>query len=759
MRQTTPYATRGKIGADTNFRQRYNSGVGQMKSFFAELKRRSVFKVAVAYAVVSWLLAQVVTAIEEPLSLPPWFDTGIIVLLLIGLPVALILAWAFELTPEGVKKTEEVDRAQSIAASTGQRLNYTITAALVAALGYFIWESRFSGPDIGDSDQVTGVATDKAIAVLPFINISADLEQEFFSDGISEELLNVLARVNGLRVTSRTSAFAFKGTSLSIPEVAAQLGVQYVLEGSVRRGSGQVRITTQLIDVETDSHLWSETYDREISDIFAVQDEIAGRVAQALKVRLLGADDQPIAPIPETSIDVYLDVLRARQQIAEFSSFESLQEGERLIESVIASDAAFAPAYVALAEVYLVMTETGMLSVAELLQKARPAVDTALALDDRLADAWLADAWLATLEDKAEHSTISRRRAYALEPNSPNVLRYRILRSYWERRPTGVTQAIDYLTAIDPFSGQTIIALNNWYSRQELNAKVRGIRERMPKALEQLGGALSWYTPLPEEDNTAAIEGMRRLIAIDPADPEGPALLALLLMDAGETEDVERLIRKGRSLDENHLTVAMVEALYMSYRGSSAEALRIAEKLARPRSPTRFGSREVSLRMLAGQALASSSNVDEVRSLIRLYESAYRGLAQSDLTSVYVWPAIYVKWAHLMAALDLAALYDAAGEGKRSGALLDAVAAELPFWPRRGVIGIGIADAELHALRGDDAAALAALRQAAAEGWTDKWWWFLDHSPHFELLRNTAEFAAIRADFAARAAVPTASSG
>jgi hypothetical protein len=227
-------------------------------------------------------------------------------------------------------------------------------------------------------------------------------------------------------------------------------------------------------------------------------------------------------------------------------------------------------------------------------------------------------------------------------------------------------------------------------------------------------------------------------------------------MDAGEPGEAEGLIREARALDAQHGFAAVVDALYRTYRGDDTGALKIADTLAQPRAFARWGSREMALRMLATRAI-SQNDASALRRLIPLYLSVYPELERGELASHSTFPALYVKWAHLMAALDLAALYKQTGDAAKSRTLLGAVEAELEFWPLRGVFGTGFAEAELHAARGEDKAALASLRKAEGDGLTYAWWWFLDHSPHFAHLRGAPEFAEIRASFAARAASPSGS--
>jgi TolB-like protein/Flp pilus assembly protein TadD len=264
-------------------------------SFFTELKRRNVFKVGGAYLVLAWFLIQVTVAAVPAFGMPEWVDTVVFFFCILGFPFALFFAWAFEVTPEGIKKESDISSDESIAVHTGRKFNFVIIGLLVLIAGYFVYESRFASEDeqnlvveslSTEIDSVKEIATEpegSSIAVLPFVNMSSDKEQEYFSDGITEEILNVLAKLPKLHVTSRSSSFFYKGKDIKISQVAEELGVNNILEGSVRRSGNKIRITAQLIEAKTDKHLWSQTYDREIKDIFAVQDEIAQAIVVVLK--------------------------------------------------------------------------------------------------------------------------------------------------------------------------------------------------------------------------------------------------------------------------------------------------------------------------------------------------------------------------------------------------------------------------------------------------------------------------------------------
>jgi TolB-like protein len=264
-------------------------------SLFAELQRRNVVRVGIAYAVIGWLLAQVAEFAFENFGAPDWVLKSVVVILILGLPLALFFAWAFELTPEGVKREREIDRSESITPITGRKLNFVIVGALVCAVGYFLWERQVDAPVMDATNRTEQPAASEAqaaapvprsIAVLPFVNMSSDQEQEWFSDGLTEEILNALARTPDLLVAARTSSFKFKGSAEDVPTIARSLGVAHVLEGSVRRGAGQLRVTAQLIRANDGFHLWSQTYDRDPDDVIAIQEEIAINIATALETAM-----------------------------------------------------------------------------------------------------------------------------------------------------------------------------------------------------------------------------------------------------------------------------------------------------------------------------------------------------------------------------------------------------------------------------------------------------------------------------------------
>ena len=369
-----------------------------MSGLFQELKRRNVFKVGTVYVVLAWLLAQITDVFLEPFGAPEWVIKTVLLLLIIGFPLALLFAWAFELTPEGLKKEKYVDRSKSITHETGQRLNLAIIFILILALGYFAVDKFILEPGRHlETGEVAAQpvaekepAKEKSIAVLPFVNMSSDPEQEYFSDGISEEILNSLAKIKKLKVAGRTSSFAFKGQNQDLRQIGDTLGVEHILEGSVRKSGAQVRITAQLIQVDDGFHLWSETYDRELTDVFAIQDEIANAILAQLKTALLeeGSIEVTVARTNSEAYDLYL---LAKQRMYERTG-PTIQSALELLDRAIAIDPDYAPAYAQRGIATLLLKEGsgsyGEIPLAQALSQGKVYLDRALALDPELAEAW-----------------------------------------------------------------------------------------------------------------------------------------------------------------------------------------------------------------------------------------------------------------------------------------------------------------------------------------------------------------------------------
>jgi TolB-like protein/Flp pilus assembly protein TadD len=465
-----------------------------MEQLIQELKRRNVLRVAIAYLVSAWLLIQVTETIF------PLFGFGhgparvVVLLLATGFPLALVFSWIYELTPDGLKLENEIDRSKSITPHTGKTLDRTIIAVLTLAVGYFAVDKFVLDPvrDEVLTETVTGNVRDEiliesygqqSIAVLPFVNMSDDASNEYFSDGISEEVLNLLARISELRVISRSSTFSFKGKDITMPAIADQLNVAHVLEGSVRKAGNTVRITVQLIEARTDTHLWSETYDRELDDIFAIQDEIAATVVDKLKVTLLGKvpQSQPL------DTEAYSLFLHARQ-LRRLQTTESLREAEKLYRQSLALEPNYAPSWVGLGAVYDNQVITDQIPYEEGMALAQSAVERALQIDPNSAAALDSLGWIL---DK-QSNDIAQAAAYVgraleLEPNDLDVLASaaRILQNL--RRLEEASVIRKYVVARDPLNPirYNNIGALNIYSRDynEAKANMERIIELSPDYL------------------------------------------------------------------------------------------------------------------------------------------------------------------------------------------------------------------------------------------------------------------------------------
>jgi len=390
-----------------------------MPKFLQELKRRNVIRVSVAYLVLSWVLLQVGDVLFEALRLDDSALTILVAILALGFIPLVVFAWIYELTPEGVKRESEIDRSQSITADTGRRLNIATVILLTAALGLFAW-AQF-GPNSGSSQVgmegpavATGTAQ-RSIAVLPFADMSAQADQAYFADGIAEELLNVLAQVDGLKVAARTSSFKFRGAEHDIVEIGHALNVATVLEGSVRKSGNKVRITAQLIDVAGGFHVWSESYDRELDNIFALQDEIAVSIVDALKLELhlQSTGNEPEVVDSGEAYDLFL---RGRD-LAREPSKDGLLRAIDFFERALAISPNFAPAHGAIATAWTWLEDYGGIPSQEAFDHAEPAARRALELDPNRADALTA---MGFLEDrKYDNATAARdyyERALAANP-------------------------------------------------------------------------------------------------------------------------------------------------------------------------------------------------------------------------------------------------------------------------------------------------------------------------------------------------------
>ena len=517
-----------------------------MGDFLKELKRRNVFRVGVAYVIVSWLIVQVIETVSDPLGLPEWTEAFFIVLVLAGLPLVLIFAWAFELTPEGLKKTKEVDEVESVTAHTGKKLNYAIIGVLVLALVYSFWERQgmvervetTAATEAGVQEVVKTSAA--SIAVLPFVNMSADPEQEYFSDGISEELLNLLAKIPELRVPARTSSFQFKGQNLDIADVAKQLNVAHVLEGSVRKADVRIRVTAQLIEAETGYHLWSDTYDRELTDIFAIQDEISASIVDALS-DTLGIKAE-VAPHVEGAAnpDAYNAFLFA-QHLIQKRTKPDIEAAITHYETALELDPNYAPAHAGLGLAWRLLLASratyGTLSLEESTSRALPHLERALELDSDLPEALGAMGLALDAQERYAEAIDYYERALAINPSQSDIRNwYSDALSTMGRERDAQTE-IEKAYQLDPLSLLTMYnyAISLTDSRQ-LDT-VEPVLERLSQMDPARGAAIMGYMRLQQGKPAEGAVEIFRGVDLDPSSLRLTAQAAITLAEFNLYDD------------------------------------------------------------------------------------------------------------------------------------------------------------------------------------------------------------------------------
>lgn len=419
-------------------------------SLFAELKRRNVFRVAVMYLAVSWLVLQATDVIGSLLELPSWSGKLVILLLMIGFPAALVFSWLYELTPDGVQRDRSNDTNAASRRNTARRLNLLTIAVAVLAL-LVVAVDRLVPEDPTPSDARSGIV---AIAVLPFVDLSSDKDQEHFGDGIAEEVLNLLANVQGLRVTSRTSSFSFKGQTADLPTIAGKLGVSHVVEGSVRKSGTRMRVTAQLINVADDEHIWSETYDREMTDVFAIQSDVAGQIARVLTTALSADEASLIGERPTNSLAAWQNFVAARNIYRSRLNADDIDRAISLVDDAIQQDKGFARAYSLRAALLLGPVFFGELSEDEAatMHEAVRTAEHALELAPQLGEPWFVLAQAAYREGRFDDADKHFRRGVSRAPNNADGRNwygsFLVSTGYLQRGWTEAQRSVD----IDPLS-------------------------------------------------------------------------------------------------------------------------------------------------------------------------------------------------------------------------------------------------------------------------------------------------------------------
>jgi len=516
-------------------------------SLFEELKRRNVFRVTIAYLIAAWLVLQVSELVLDTIEAPAWVLKVFLLVFALGLPIAVLFSWAYELTPEGIKREKEVDRNQSVTHNTGRKLNQITIAMVIALVALIAIDRMTASTSVQPATEVVAATAgadtdDKSIAVLAFEDLSPEGDQEYFADGLSEELLNVLAQTPGLQVAGRTSSFAFKGQNRDLREIGEILNVAHILEGSVRKSGNKIRVTAQLINTQTGFHLLSQTYDRDLTDVFAVQDEISASISKALRSELIGIQTNQVA---ETSIAAYDLYLVARQKIYTRDKDE-MTEASRLLDQAIAIDGEYAPALAQKALVLQLLSDGvgsyGDIPQAESYALSRPLIDKALLLDPNLAEA---HAVLGLIMDSDPDASVpmqiaSLEHALELNPNMDNARNWlSTAYSRFGKRAEG-RALLESVVERDPLFGPAFNNLIQSYLREEDYDLANSLIGRVERITGETGDVhQAWGSVAFTQGETAqAIRHLRKVHEENASDTVALLWYSWSLLALGEYETV-----------------------------------------------------------------------------------------------------------------------------------------------------------------------------------------------------------------------------
>ena len=588
-------------------------------SFIRELKRRNVFRVGIAYAVTSWLLIQVADILLESIGAPPWVMQTMFVVLGVGFIIAIFFAWAFELTPEGVKREADVDRSQSITPQTGHKLDRTIILILVVALGYFVADKFFLSAPVTEQEIVTTETSaeeehaPQTIAVLPFVDMSEDGDNEYFSDGLTEELLNILAKIRELRVAGRTSSFAFKGKDEDLRSIGEKLNVATILEGSVRKDSkrNRVRITAQLINVEDGYHLWSETYDRDLEDIFAIQEEIARKVAQALRITLLGEDEERIAEQEVTDLNAYDLYLQGLKSFNEYS-WASLRRAAEEFDQAIAKDPDYLPAQLKRSATWLQLASTGALPQSEALINAGPILEKILSEHPGNSEAHTQMAMVYRIRNDDAAREQAYQRALDIDPRNVVALAELGRMLFGKGK---VTRALEYLHEagrIDPYSVQVLwdqsMAHAMMLKPEESAQYTHRIGELEPtNPMRYYGQSIAQGLA---GNHGQAIMWEKRGVELDPNDHELPANMAIRWTTVGDLEQAELWAKKADEMGADKPVAILARVGLYQFREQYGLAADLSKRALDRKLDNRSLSNNTFRRVWIG-SLVHAGNIDE----------------------------------------------------------------------------------------------------------------------------------------------------
>jgi len=560
-------------------------------NFFAELKRRNVVRVGIAYVIGGWLLLQLTDVLSELLNLPEDFGPVVVAIIAIGLPIALFFAWAFELTPEGVKRERDVDRSQSVMPDTGKKLNNAILVLMAVAITYLLFDKfemgsepfsqETAGQEMNAGDEKRALTpaahiTRQSIAVLPFVNRSNREEDQFFTDGIHDDLLTTIARIGSMKVISRTSVMEYKNTTKKIPEIAKELGVANILEGGIQRSGNQVRINVQLIDAVTDEHLWAEIFDRELTaeNLFAIQSEISQKIADALEATLTPSEKDRINRIPTDNLEAFSAYTRGRLLMAS-REVDKLKQAAGEFQKAVELDPDFALAWVGVADSHYLWHLYGTLDRIDTLDIMDSATHRALAIDDQLGEAYTSLGQLHALRREPEKSEAAFKRSIELSPNYATAYHWYAMRL--RDFPLRAQQLIELMRKaqeLDPRSAIIGVALGGVYLNSGYYSKAEHqllkVLERVPDFVEAIRTLSSLYQMTNRYD--LALEYSRKSAQLDPGSPGRLLPQAFLYLSIGELEKADVIRQQAEETNPGYIGNGVFDVWANLARGNKPAA-------------------------------------------------------------------------------------------------------------------------------------------------------------------------------------------
>ncbi len=665
-----------------------------MAGLIVELRRRNVFKVGIAYLVAAWLLMQITDVVAPLLSLPGWVPRFIFLLLVIGFVPALILAWAYELTPEGIQRERDVERDRSIRHLTGRKLDHAIIAMMALAIVYLVVDNYVLEDE---TPPAVSPALETSIAVLPFRNRSASEDDAYFVDGIHDDILTQLTKLSTFdKVISRTSTERYRDTELPIPQIGDELGVATILEGGVQRAGNRVRINVQLIDTSDDEHLWAETYEREmtIENVFAIQSEIAREVVVALRGALTDDEAEQLAQLPTTSLEAHAEYAFGRRELPKRTG-EAILRAQAHFEKAVEIDPGYAMAWVGLAESRMLAAEYLGEPIESTIEGRWAAIDRALAINPLLGEAYASLALLHHHQGRIEEAESLYRKAVDLSPNyAPARQWYAGLLAGMGRYDEGEAQ-VRRAIELDPaapvlrvvLTQLLLLAGRNGEARRELIAGVERNPE-FPSFYSTMAVALR-----AEGRHGEALKWMQAAARLNPTSASHRRSVCLMRIELRDFDAAERCIETYETswpdLNDG------LRAHYLDSSGQHDEAVAMAKQRLDEGVSVLLKPGFVQLLFFLGESRAARALLEELNPKY-FADDEWRSTGPRDL---------------LNAVLAGFMLHDD-GETDRAHYLFDQALATMQSMPRNGPNGYQEMDLLIHIARGEKQKAIAALRGA-----------------------------------------------